>query len=356
MPNQATAPSEFTRLLRGGRLPVRQALVGFVLALLLAGIAVGAWDSAYTLPLVMGSAYTGVLNLQGVPWVRVRGMAWTVLWLTVATLIGGLVSPYRGAEIVVVALVGLVGGYVGVLGPRAATVGVFAMSSYCVFGGLDFTVSQAVKFAALMGLGGVSTLVLWTAVILVRDPRAFSRPAATEPLLERLRVGRPGNAVFLRHAVRLSLALVAGSVIAHHMQWPHPYWIPMTIALMSRPDAQGTASRVGESLLGTFLGVGVAVLFVGVAGDSDVLVAVSAAVGVLLLLMFQTARYSLAVTGTTLTVLTGMTLLGDPLLDTSQLRLLMTAIAGALSLIAAVALWWVSTRHPIATEPANPDL
>ena len=112
----------------GGSLHLSRALVGGVLATVLAALTIGLWDPTYALPLVVGSAYTGILNLEGDPGSRLRGMTWAAAWLALATLVGGLVSPYVVLELGVVAVVGLVGGYAGVLGKRGAAIGVVAMS------------------------------------------------------------------------------------------------------------------------------------------------------------------------------------------------------------------------------------
>ncbi len=337
----------------GGSLHISRALVGGILATVLAALTIGLWDPTYALPLVVGSAYTGILNLEGDPAARVRGMAWAAAWLALATLVGGLVSPYVVLELGVVAVVGLIGGYAGVLGKRGAIIGVVAMSMYCVFAGLGLTPSHAVKFAALMGLGGLIQITLWTIVILVQDPRALTQRTPVESWVRRLRSGGTGDSHFLRHAIRLSIAMLIGSMIANHMSWPHPYWIPMTIAIMSKPDSHGTATRVLERIMGTLLGVGLAVFFVSLTGEGEAVIPFYAGAGVFLLLAFQSAKYAITVAGMTFTVMTMMTLLGDPILETSGLRVLMTVIAGAITALAALALWVMSRRRSGRSEPAS---
>ena len=335
----------------GGSLHLSRALVGGVLATVLAALTIGLWDPTYALPLVVGSAYTGILNLEGDPGSRLRGMAWAAAWLALATLVGGLVSPYVVLELGVVAVVGLVGGYAGVLGKRGAAIGVVAMSMYCVFAGLGLTPDHAVKFAALMGLGGLIQIALWAIVILVHDRQALAQRTPVESWVRRLRSGGTGDSHFLRHAIRLSIALLLGSMIANHMSWPHPYWIPMTIAIMSKPDSHGTATRILERILGTLLGVGLAVFFVSLIGEGEAIIPIYAGVGVFVLLAFQSAKYAITVAGMTFTVMTMMTLLGDPILETSGLRVLMTVIAGVITALAAVVLWVMSRRRSDRPAP-----
>lgn len=337
-------------------LQIRQALVGAAIALALAAAAISLWDPSYALPLVVGSAYAAVLNLSGPPGERVRGMGWAVVWLGLATLAGGLISPYSWIEIGVVAIVGLVGGYVAVLGRRATVISVLSMSIFAVFAGLDFSVEQSFKFAALMAAGGIVQLLVWLVAIAMHSPQALrAQPVESEPVLSRLKQWDPVHQHFLRHALRLSIALAVGTVLANQLQWPHPYWIPMTIAIMSKPDASGTATRVVERILGTFLGVGVALVLVGVFGDGGILVPIYAAAGVAVLLAFQNAKYAIAVTGMTVLIMTMMTYVGDPILQTASFRVLATSVAGVISVIAAVMMWLVSRRVSVPVPRSAPD-
>ncbi len=58
-----------------------------------------------------------------------------------------------------------------------------------------------------------------------------------------------------RHALRLSLCLVAGELVAASVGWRRTYWLPMTIAIVLRPDFTTTFSRGVLRLAGTLLGL-----------------------------------------------------------------------------------------------------
>ena len=58
-----------------------------------------------------------------------------------------------------------------------------------------------------------------------------------------------------RHAVRLAAAIMAGEAIARGFGFVRPYWIPMTIAIVLKPDFSSTFSRGVLRLAGTFIGL-----------------------------------------------------------------------------------------------------
>lgn len=58
-----------------------------------------------------------------------------------------------------------------------------------------------------------------------------------------------------RHAVRLAVCVAAGEMLARAMQWGRPYWVPMTVALVLKPDFATTFTRGWQRLLGTLLGL-----------------------------------------------------------------------------------------------------
>lgn len=318
----------------------QQALTTAVLAAALTIVCIVMGSDASALPLVIGATFTGILNLTGAADMRLRAMAWTVPWLAGATLLGGLVSTWRWWELFVVALVGLGGGYAGALGQRGMLIGILTMVVYTVFAGVYATPTQALQAAFLMAAGSLLHLLVSGAWILLRSPQARrTRSEAPEPWRARLDPRRRRDDLFWHHAVRLSIALVIGSAIAEAVAWPHPYWIPMTIVWMSKPDAEGTVTRVLERIVGTAAGVAVSALLIDGLSDGDVAIPTYVGIGVFLLLAFLYANYPIAVVGVTLMVMTLLSLPGRTVIDTLDYRLVATVVAGLITLAAALSLW-----------------
>lgn len=58
-----------------------------------------------------------------------------------------------------------------------------------------------------------------------------------------------------RHAVRLAVCVSMGEILARDLHWRRPYWVPMTVALVLKPDFTTTVSRGLQRLLGTLIGL-----------------------------------------------------------------------------------------------------
>jgi uncharacterized membrane protein YccC len=58
-----------------------------------------------------------------------------------------------------------------------------------------------------------------------------------------------------RHAVRLATCVAIGDAIARGISWQRSYWLPMTVAVVLKPDFTTTFSRGVLRLAGTFIGL-----------------------------------------------------------------------------------------------------
>lgn len=144
--------------------------------------------------------------------------------------------------------------------------------------------------------------------------------------------------LILRHAVRLAIAEVAGTALAVAMDFPHNYWVPMTLAWVLRPDLSGTAVRVTARIGGTVLGLAFSWLVLGIFGFGPVPVLAVVFVSSVIIYAFIGPNYALCTVGVTAFVIAVFGLLNDPLVETIELRLAGTAIAAVIAVIAVLAL------------------
>ncbi len=170
---------------------------------------------------------------------------------------------------------------------------------------------------------------------------AFERREADQPWTLRLR-GRIAillanlslQSAACRHAVRLAVCIGAGDAIGRAFGVHRFYWLPMTIALLLKPDFTATFSRSVLRLVGTFTGlVFSTVLFHLLPTGIRVEIAL-VAVFTFLIRYVGPANYgilSAAVTGLVV-VLVAMT--GVPPKETILARGVNTAAGGALALLA----------------------
>ena len=152
-------------------------------------------------------------------------------------------------------------------------------------------------------------------------------------------VGRAAfDDLMLRHAVRLTAAELAGTGLAIAMGFPHNYWIPMTLAWVLRPDLAGTAVRVTARVGGTILGLVLSGVVLGLFGFGAIPVLALVFISSVVIYAFIGPNYALCTAGVTAFVIAVFGLLGDPLIETLELRLAGTAIAAAIAVLAVLAL------------------
>lgn len=142
----------------------------------------------------------------------------------------------------------------------------------------------------------------------------------------------------LRHAIRLAVCVAAGEGLAHAVDWQRSYWLPMTIAIVLRPDFTGTFSRGVLRLLGTFIGLACATVMFHVLSPSG-----PAQVALLFLLTFAMRWLGPANYGVFCTALSGLIVLlialtGVPPSQVIVARGVNTFAGGVIALLA-YALW-----------------
>jgi len=186
--------------------------------------------------------------------------------------------------------------------------------------------------------------------------QAFERHEARQPwslqlgsIAATLRANMSLNSAAFRHAVRLAVCIAIGDGIGRGLHWRRSYWLPMTIAIVLKPDFSATFSRGVLRLTGTFLGLVLATVMFHVLPPG--LAAQVALIVVLMFIMrcFGPANYGILVIAVTALVVLLIALTGDAPSNVIAARGLNTVIGGAIALIA-YWLWptWERTQAPEA--------
>ena len=186
--------------------------------------------------------------------------------------------------------------------------------------------------------------------------QAFERHEARQPwslrvgsITATLRANMSLTSAAFRHAVRLAVCIAIGDGIALGSHWRRPYWLPMTIAIVLKPDFSATFSRGVLRLTGTFLGLVLSTVMFHVLPPG--LPAQVALIAVLMFVMrcFGPANYGILVIAVTSLVVLLIALTGVAPMDVIAARGLNTAVGGAIALIA-YWLWptWERTQAPEA--------
>ena len=94
------------------------------------------------------------------------------------------------------------------------------------------------------------------------DSESFHSTVVRLPMLERL-----------RFAALLSMAIMVASSIAHLIEGPKGYWLPMSVAFIFRPDLGPVVRRATARTVGTLAGVAIAAL-VSFSGNQELVLIV----------------------------------------------------------------------------------
>jgi uncharacterized membrane protein YccC len=166
-------------------------------------------------------------------------------------------------------------------------------------------------------------------------------------LLAILRANLTLQSATCRHAIRLAATIAVADVLAHVLNLPRTYWLPLTVTLVLRPDRTTTFTRGVGRMLGTLIGLVVStvlayIMFGSVAGRI-------ALVGITMFVMraFGAASFALLVICVTAQVVVLTSFAGSPPDATILARGIYTLAGGALALLA-YAMWptWERTQTP----------
>lgn len=312
------------------RPPLRAAIV----ATAVCGLAIAIADDPLAIPLTIGAVFTGLADTIESASQRMRSMLWVTVWITIGGLIGGLVSSHPVAHLIVLALLGAACGFAGSLGRLGGLAGVLTLVMAVLATGVPESAVPAVQFALLVLIGGLIQVAVTVVPDLIRRrSQLLAPPPAKQPVAQRLRAHFNRDDPMFRHAIRLGAALVVGVIAAFLTGWPHAYWIPLTIAWLSKPNAEGFGSRILARLFGTFAGIAASVLVIDVLHLHRFGFAMLVGVGTYVSVAFLSANYAIAVMGITAIVMALFTLIGDPVGETAVARAAATVIGSIIVVI-----------------------
>lgn len=305
-------------------------------------------DPKTAIPLSIGAVFAAIAE-AGQPFgQRWRTMLWTTLALAAAASLGASLSESTMLAILVTVPVAFTCGLVGAIGRRAAIGGLLSLVIFSIYVGIPVPMDNAITTAALIGLGGLTQTLATVSMGVIRNQHRQSQPP-TQPLPP-LRA-RLANPVFRTHAIRLTIVMVIATSISESISIPHPYWLPMSVAWMSKPDRDGTVDRVMHRLVGTFIGLGLAAgLTFALDPPTEGFLAMSL-MGAAIAIAFIWANYAVAVAGVTLWVVSLFAMVGDPIVSTIDARFLATVGAAVLVLSAVLLTTWRAGRRQILEQP-----
>ncbi|HXI41450.1 MAG TPA: FUSC family protein [Bryobacteraceae bacterium] len=188
---------------------------------------------------------------------------------------------------------------------------------------------------------------------------AFRRSEARQPwglrlggTLATLRANLSLRSAACRHAIRLSVCVAAGDAVARGLGLRRSYWLPMTIAIVLKPDFTATFTRGVLRLIGTFAGLMMATALFHVLppglGPQVALIAIY----MFVMRCFGGANYEILVAAVTALVVLLIALTGVSPKEVMAARALNSAAGGAIALVA-YWLWPTWERTQVAEAMAQ---
>jgi uncharacterized membrane protein YccC len=169
----------------------------------------------------------------------------------------------------------------------------------------------------------------------------FERREAARPwtlriqgTLATLRANLTVESAACRHAMRLSVCVLLGDALARGFALRRPYWLPMTIAIVLKPDFTATFSRGVQRLGGTFAGLIFATVLVHILPQGVAAQIVAIAILMFLVRGLGGANYGILATCVTALVVFMIALSGVSAKELIAARALNTVIGGVIALIA----------------------
>jgi len=187
-------------------------------------------------------------------------------------------------------------------------------------------------------------------------PRARSGRTGLQPVpdslpstdvWEKLRDNLSLNSLVLRHALRLAVALTISTWIYHGLHLPRGFWVTLTVAIILKPDFGGTRQRAIERTIGTILGGILAAILVGTIVHPIAISVALIPIG-FVAWAIKDGSYQRFVIFLTIYVVLLLNVGHPGDWQIALVRMLDTALGGALALIAGYTLWpqWARADLP----------
>jgi uncharacterized membrane protein YccC len=131
----------------------------------------------------------------------------------------------------------------------------------------DVKLAEKIANAVDVMTGQLRLVVQLAANTTPRGERDFLKRAENMPWklhatnwLASMRANMDWRSPIFRHALRLTACVAVGDVIERSISWERTYWLPMTVAVVLKPDFTTTFSRGALRLMGTIAGLILATL------------------------------------------------------------------------------------------------
>lgn len=264
-------------------------------------------------------------------------MAGTLVGIVLATWIGCVAGHLGWLALLSVAIVwGLAFGAMTAFGFRTWWIGLQWTIGLLVFGGRTAPPAEALWIALGVLAGGVSQLVV-LGILLPMTSKWFRGPAPSldEGEASLRAFARHANPFTLagRYALRVSVALALAATVGHFWGIANGYWVPMTAAILLKPNLHETTVRGINRLVGTLVGAGNTTLVIALLRPDQVQLGLLLLLAIYSCFVLQRVHYALFAAAITAYVVLLLSLVGLPEPEVALHRVEATLIGAAIALL-----------------------
>ncbi len=283
-----------------------------------------------------GAVSVGFGSFQQLNNSRAAPMIYAAVGMCLSSWIGTVAGLSLTAAIIASAAWAFLYVAVSALGPGVSWIGLqcvvwLVISTAYPASGWDALVRGS--FVLLGGLAQAGIIQLSWAIAGVKSPNmGTGNPLGSCSATGVSDVLHPRSCLFV-FAVRASLTLAAAALLYRWWHIPNGYWIPMTAAIVLRPDLHQTLARGLARILGTLVGAALATLVVALSRPGPVALALLIITSAWLCYTLLWANYAAFAICLTAYVVFLLSLAGLPEMFVVAHRSLNTVLGGALAVI-----------------------
>ena len=283
---------------------------------------------------------------------RARIVLGAAALVALGSYLGALVGIRSPAIYAVVAVWTVGAGLCVAIGPTAALVGVSSATGVAYAASLDVSARQAFGLGLVMLASGVATTAIaftihWVERWFVAPPVPSGRSGIqwARDALASVRRGLTGQPSVRHHTIRLTVAVLVGTVLFRVVNPTDGFWIPEATLFIMRPDIGLTWRRSQLRVLGTIVGVTLTTLLLVTLRPSPAEMATIAVIASVIAFSVQRVNFGLYITFVTC-IFVFLTAFGGLPPRSAVLGRLVDNLIGAALAVAALALWPGDRRSP----------